>query len=123
VNDFQKDNGADYAYPGSFTSTTTTSLIDIYEVAVHYDYVTTFNTSVDMDISLDGGNHWKTSIGQLKFENWLSTKAGGVLETADGSVPWDNKRNLVVRGHLLSTTNQETPSWTAYGLPWVVIQS
>jgi len=94
--------------------------LDVYEILPYVNGFEAPFTSLSMDISLDGGNHWKTGLGIPRAVDWWQTTAGGVLETADASEAWDNKKNLKVRFNLTTTDTEHTPTLDDYFVIWRV---
>lgn len=111
-----------YASSGSLTSITKTLEHNIifYKllIGVHWDKVTN-DTDLTLDISLDGGNHWKTNIPLYHFNVWVTTDSGDLLENPD-SGSWDNFQNLKARFNLSTEDNSVSPILNDYGIIWQI---
>lgn len=95
------------AASGSIVTTTRTYTKDIIDVIVTDKRTFPTETgSITLDISLDGGTHWKSNVS---INNLHLTYSGGLLETADGGVAWNNKRNLKLRYNIVRGSDNVSP--------------
>ena len=76
------------------------------------------DVEIKMDISLDGGNNWKTNINPDKFTLWHSTESGGILETPDSGT-WLNKKNLKIKFNFTTSNSTKTPTLYDWSFMWI----
>jgi hypothetical protein len=99
---------------GYFVTTTKVTPVDITGVIITDKRMLPTNTgSITVDVSLDGGSHWKSNVAT---DTSLSAGFGGILERADGTVAWNTKRNLQLRYNFARGSDNLSPMLDDYAV-------
>ena len=92
--------------------------LDFFEMLAYVHAVEEPDTDISLELSLDGGAHWKTGLGVPLATDWWQTSAGGVLETADGGEAWSRLDRLRTRFMLRTTNSDVSPVLDDYFVIW-----
>jgi len=103
----------DYHASGSVVTTTRTSPTPITDLLVTDKRIFPTNTgSMSLDVSLDGGLHWKSNVSTNTILG--TANSFDPLFRADGNVPWTNRVGLKLRYNFVRGSDGESPRLDDY---------